>query len=130
MSRKLNDNQVMAIHLIASGQKSCEIAKQLNIRPETLSRWKQNPQFKKAVNDTTEIILKEILENYKHIIILSQKVIEDLLLDEEINLINKTNVALKFLNLMKGKDDINEKSRWRLSRYQNDKLLNFDEDSF
>ena len=26
---------------------------------------------------------------------------------------------------MKGKDDINEKSRWRLSRYQNDKLLNF-----
>ena len=38
MSLKLNENQLIAVYLIASGQKPCEVAKQLNIRQETLSR--------------------------------------------------------------------------------------------
>ena len=60
MSTKLNENQLIAVHLIASGVKSSIIANQLNIREKTLSRWKQNNEFKDAVEDAMEDILKEI----------------------------------------------------------------------
>ncbi len=73
MSTKLNENQLIAVHLLASGYKSCEVAKKLNIRQETLSRWRQVAQFENAVNNTTEIILNEIIDTHKNIMILSQK---------------------------------------------------------
>ena len=75
MSIKLKESQLLAAHLIASGVKSSEILNQLNIRPETLCRWKQEPEFIKVVNDTTEIILNEIIDTHKNILILSQKII-------------------------------------------------------
>ena len=49
MSIKLKESQLLAAHLIASGVKSSEILNQLNIRPETLSRWKEEPEFIKVV---------------------------------------------------------------------------------
>ena len=76
MSIKLNENQLIAIHLLASGHKSCEVAKQLNIRQETLSRWKQIDEFKEALEDATEAVLREIDETHKNLLISSQNVIE------------------------------------------------------
>ena len=38
MSTKLNENQLIAVHLLASGYKSCEVAKKLNIRQETFGK--------------------------------------------------------------------------------------------
>ena len=54
MSKKLNENQLIAVHLIASGVKASAIANQLNIREETLSRWKKIDEFKEALDDATE----------------------------------------------------------------------------
>ena len=51
---KLNENQLIAIHLIASGVKASVISKQLGIREETLSRWRQNDTFSEAVKNATE----------------------------------------------------------------------------
>ena len=68
MSIKLKESQLLAAHLIASGVKSSEILNQLNIRPETLCCWKQEPEFIKVVNDTTEIILNEISQEFKILI--------------------------------------------------------------
>ena len=53
MSTKLNENQLIAIHLLASGVKASIIAKQIGIREETLSRWRQIAKFKKALDDAT-----------------------------------------------------------------------------
>ena len=61
MSIKLIENQLIAVHLIASGVKASNISKQIGIREETLSRWRQEDIFKEALEDTTEIILKEIV---------------------------------------------------------------------
>jgi hypothetical protein len=122
MSIKLKESQLLAAHLIASGIKSSEILNQLNIRPETLCRWKQEPEFIKVVNDTTEIILNEIIDTHKNILILSQKIILDTLQDESLDLVRKANVALRFVGLMKGKDDLSDKSNKRLSDYKFDKL--------
>ena len=122
MSIKLKESQLLAAHLIASGVKSSEILNQLNIRPETLCRWKQEPEFMKVVNDTTEIILNEIIDTHKNILILSQKIILDTLQDESLDIVRKANIALRFIGLMKGKDDLSDKSNKRLSDYKFDRF--------
>ncbi len=117
MSTKLNENQLIAIHLIASGVKASLISKQLGIREETLSRWRQNATFSEAVKNATERVLTEVLETHKNLIIMSQNTIADALNDEELDLLKKANLALRFLSLMKGKDDIEKKSSDNLTQY-------------
>ena len=117
MSTKLNENQLIAIHLIASGVKASLIAKQLGIREETLSRWRQNDKFNEAVENATERILTEIVDTHKNLLITSQKIIADALKNEELDVFKKANLALRFLSLMKGKDDIEKKSSDNLTQY-------------
>ena len=117
MSTKLNENQLIAIHLIASGVKASLIAKQLGIREETLSRWRQNDTFSEEVKNATERILTEIVDTHKNLLITSQKIIADALNDEEIDLFKKANLAIRFLSLIKGKEDIEKKSSDNLNQY-------------
>ena len=117
MSTKLNENQLIAIHLIASGVKASLIAKQLGIREETLSRWRQNDTFSEAVKNATERVLNEIVDTHKNLLITSQKIIADALNDEELDSFKKANLAIRFLSLMKGKEDIEKKSTDNLIQY-------------
>ena len=117
MSTKLNEKQLIAVHLIASGVKASLIAKQLGIRDETLSRWRQNDKFNKAVEDATEVILTEIVDTNKNLLITSQNIISDALNSEELELFKKANIALRYLSLMKGKDDIGQKSSDNLYKH-------------
>ena len=109
MSTKLNENQLIAIHLLASGVKASVVAKELGIREETLSRWRQIDEFQKSLDNTTEVILREIVETHKNLLISSQSIIYDALHNEELDIFKKANLALRFLSLMKGKDDIFQK---------------------
>ena len=117
MSTKLNENQLIAVHLLASGEKASVIAKQLGIREETLSRWRQIDEFTKALKDSTEIILREIDETHKNLLIRSQNVINDALSNEELDLFKKANLALKYLSLLRGKEDITQKSSYNLFKH-------------
>ena len=117
MSTKFNENQLIAIHLIASGIKASVIANQLNIREETLSRWRQIDEFNEAVEDAIAVILREIDETHKNLLICSQNVINEALNDKELDIFKKANLALKYLNMIKGKDDIMQKSSDNLFRY-------------
>ncbi len=117
MSTKLNENQLIAIHLIATGVKASLISKQLGIREETLSRWRQNDTFREATRNTTERVLTEIVDMHKNLLITSQNIIADALNDEELDLFKKANLAIRFLSLMKGKDDIEKKSSDTLIQY-------------
>ena len=121
MSRKLNENQLIAVHLIASGVKASNISKQIGIREETLSRWRQEDIFKEALEDTTEIILKEIVETHKNILIKCQSIIVDTLNDENLDILKKANIALRYLSLMRGKSDISQKSTETLKEHLDDK---------
>ena len=114
MSTKLNENQLIAAHLIASGVKASVIANQLSIREETLSRWRQIDEFKEALDDATEAVLREIDETHKNLLISSQKVINEALSNEELDLFKKANLALRYLSLIKGKEDITQKSSHNL----------------
>ena len=104
-------------HLIATGVKASLISKQLGIREETLSRWRQNDKFNEAVKNATERILTEIVDTHKNLLITSQKIIADALNDEEIDLFKKANLAIRFLSLIKGKEDIEKKSSDNLNQY-------------
>tara|TARA_A100001234_G_scaffold65702_1_gene57334 strand:+ start:267 stop:650 length:384 start_codon:yes stop_codon:yes gene_type:complete len=117
MSTKLNENQLIAIHLIASGVKASLISKQLGIREETLSRWRQNDTFSEAVKNATERVLNEIVDTHKNLLITSQNIIADALKNEGLDLFKKANLALRFLSLMKGKEDIEKKSSNNLIQY-------------
>ena len=117
MSTKLNEKQLIAVHLIASGVKASLIAKQLGIREETLSRWRQIDEFKEALEDATEAVLREIDETHKNLLISSQNVINEALNNEELDLFKKANLALRYLSLIKGKDDITQKSSHNLFKY-------------
>ena len=123
MSTKLNESQLIAIHLIASGVRASIIADQLSIREETLSRWRQNNKFNNAIKDATEAILREIVDTHKNLLITSQNIIIETLNNEELDLFKKANIALRYLNLMKGKDDISKKSSNNLNIYLNNKNL-------
>ena len=117
MSTKLNETQLIAVHLLASGVKASLISKQLGFREETLSRWRQNDKFNEALQDATEVILTEIVETHKNLLISSQNIIADALNNEELDLFKKANLALRYLSLIKGKDDIMQKSSDNLFRY-------------
>ena len=117
MSKKLNENQLIAVHLLASGVKASIIAKELGIREETLSRWRQIDEFKEALEDATETVLREIDETHKNLLISSQKAINEALANEELDLYKKANLALRYLSLIKGKDDITQKSAHNLFKH-------------
>ena len=117
MSTKLNENQLIAVHLIASGVKASIIANHLKIREETLSRWRQIDDFKEAIDDAVEDILREIDETHKNLLISSQNVINEALNNKELDLFKKANLALRYMSLIKGKDDITQKSSHNLFKY-------------
>ena len=125
MSIKLNENQLIAIQLLATGVKASIIAKQLGIREETLSRWRQIDEFNEAVEDAIEFILKEIVETHKNILIKCQSIIVDTLNDENLDILKKANIALRYLSLMRGKGDISQKSSETLKEHLDDKEFKF-----
>lgn len=51
MSLKLKDNQIQAARLLASGVKSIDVAKQLGVTPETVSRWRRSIEFQAQINE-------------------------------------------------------------------------------
>jgi len=117
MSKKLNENQLIAVHLLASGVKASIIANHLGIREETLSRWRQIDEFKETLEEATEVVLREIDETHKNLLIRSQAVINEALNNKELDLFKKANLALRYLSLIKGKDDITQKSSHNLFKY-------------
>ena len=117
MSKKLNENQIIVCHLLASGVKAKVIAKKLRIREETLSRWRQTDEFKGALEFATRMILKEIVETHKNLLISSQNIILDALSNNDLDIFKKASLALRYLSLIKGKDDIAEKSENKLFKY-------------
>ena len=106
----LNNNQQIAVQLVAQGKTGKFISEYLNVAEETISRWKQINEFKEALDDATEVVLRQIDETHKNLLISSQNVINEALNSKELDLFKKANLALRYLSLIKGKDDITQKS--------------------
>ena len=125
MSIKLNESQVMACNLLATGMKTTEILNQLKIRPETLSRWKQNEEFIRQLKKTQEKILETIINTQKHILILSQDILINALKNDKIDEFKKATIALRYIALMRGKNNVEDKYTKQLSDLNFENSLGF-----
>ena len=95
MSKNLNENQLLAVQLVAQGRSGREIAKQLSVTEETISRWKKQPIFIASVNEILGQLSEGIQQKMRNLIFQALEILETELSDKENK--NKANIALKLL---------------------------------
>ena len=98
MSTKLNENQLLAVQLVASVLSGKEISKKLNIQPETLSRWKYEPEFMAGVNSIIVDAQEATQAKLGQLTTQALKTIEDALNDESVPTHIRLNAAFKVLD--------------------------------
>ena len=99
MSTKLKENQLLATPLVAQGVSGKEIAKQLWVAEETVSRWRQLPEFQARVNSILMECREDTQQQLRHIIGLSLTIIQEEL--QNTNSSTRVSLALKLVNSMK-----------------------------
>jgi len=99
MSNKLKENQLLAIPLVAQGVSGREIAKQLTVTEETVSRWKQLPEFQARVNSILMECREDTQQQLRHVISLSLTIIQEEL--QNTNSSTRISLALKLVHSMK-----------------------------
>ena len=95
MSKNLNENQLLAVQLVVQGRSGREIAKQLSVTEETISRWKKQPIFIASVNEILCQLREGIQQKMRNLIFQALEILETELSDKENK--NKANIALKLL---------------------------------
>ena len=97
MSINLKENQFIAAELLSVGISSAVVSEKLGIRPETLSRWRQNQEFNEQialkVTKNCSLIEKQFLK----LLYLSLNTLENVLSDNQIKPIAKANIAMKYI---------------------------------
>ena len=102
MSKKLKENQIIAAKLISFGFSSRSVSKWINVREETISRWKTQKPFQEAVQIEQSDILDYIEEKHFQLFMKSLNVIQKALEDEDISLKDKAMISTRYLSLSSG----------------------------
>jgi hypothetical protein len=84
MTTKLNENQLLAVQLVASRMSGQLIAKELSVRPETVSRWKNDSEFIAGVHTIIVDAQEASQAKLSEMSALALKIIEDALNDESV----------------------------------------------
>ena len=107
MSKNLNENQLLAVHLVAQGRSGKEIAQELSVTEETVSRWKKQPAFIALVNDLLGQLRDTTQQKMRNLVLLALEILEKELFNEGNK--NRVNIALKVLNNYKFSTLIDQK---------------------
>ncbi len=107
MSKNLNENQLLAVQLVAQGKSGKEIAKELSVTEETISRWKKQPAFIALVNDLLGQLRDTTQQKMRNLVLLALEILEKELFNEDTK--NRVNIALKVLNNYKFSTLIDQK---------------------
>ena len=97
MSNNLKENQVLAAKLIASGLSVRTISKELNIREETICRWKKNNEFMDHIKKYQEKFISNIEREHFSIIQKAMFNINKALDDENSSIKDKAELSIKYL---------------------------------
>ena len=78
-----------------------------------------NIDFNLVTKITNKIIQGDysVVETHKNLLISSQNIIYDALNNEDLDIFKKANLALRYLSLIKGKEDITQKSSHNLFKH-------------
>ena len=107
MSIKLNENQLLAVQLVAQGRSGKEIAQELSVTEETISRWKKQPAFIALVNELLGQLRDTTQQKMRNLVLLALEILEKELFNEDNK--NRVNIALKVLNNYKFSTLIDQK---------------------
>ena len=99
MSKNLNENQLLAIPLVAQGVSGKDIANKLNVAKETISRWRKLPEFQAEVNALLKECRDETQHKLRSLVNTALEVVKDEL--ENKNSDQRITIALKLLQNMK-----------------------------
>ena len=82
MSKNLNENQLLAVQLVAQGKSGKEIAKELSVTEETISRWKKQPAFIALVNEILGQLRDTTQQKMRNLVLLALEILEKELFNE------------------------------------------------
>ena len=102
----LNNNQLIAVQLVAQGKTGKFISEHLNVAEETISRWRRKPEFIASVNVILNQLRDSTQQKMRNILHLSLEVLERELMNE--NSTKNINLALKIIQNCKLKNLIEE----------------------
>ena len=103
----LNNNQLIAVQLVAQGKTGKFISEHLNVAQETISRWRKQPEFTASVNVILYQLRDSTQQKMRNILFLSLEILEKELIKENSSL--KINLVLKIVQNCKVSSLINEK---------------------
>ena len=106
MSTKLKEKQLLAIPLVAQGVSGREIAKQLTVTEETVSRWKQVPEFQAGVNAILLECREIAKQRLRNLLTNSLDLLEEEMNNPESR--HRVNIALKMLQLVRINELVHE----------------------
>ena len=102
MSKKLKENQIIAAKLISFGFSSRSVSKWINVREETISRWKAQKVFLEEIQNQQSDILDFIKEKHFQLFIKSLSIIQKALESDDISLKDKAMISTRYLSLSSG----------------------------
>ena len=91
----LNNNQLIAVQLVAQGKTGKFISEHLNVAEETISRWRKKPEFIASVNVMLNQLRDPTQQKMRNILFLSLEILEKELMKENSSL--NINLALKIV---------------------------------
>ena len=100
----LNNNQLIAVQLVAQGKTGKFISEHLNVAEETISRWRKKPEFIASVNVMLNQLRDTTQQKMRNILHLSLEILERELMKENstinVNLALKITQNYKIINLI------------------------------
>ena len=102
MSKKLKENQIIAAKLISFGFSSRSVSKWINVREETISRWKAQKAFLEEIQNQQSDILDFIKEKHFQLFMKSLSIIQKALENDDISLKDKAMISTRYLSLSSG----------------------------
>ena len=102
MSKKLKENQIIAAKLISFGFSSRSVSKWINVREETISRWKAQKVFLEEIENQQSDILDFIKEKHFQLFMKSLSIIQKALERDDISLKDKAMISTRYLSLSSG----------------------------
>ena len=108
MSSNLNERQQLAVVLLCSGLSATEVAKELKVRKETISRWKNDCNFKEELRSWRLAFFDRLIKRQFALFSEAQQQIEAAFQDSALTSYQKASIALRFISLFSGNMNVNK----------------------
>ena len=108
MSSNLNERQQLAVVLLCSGLSATEVAKELKVRKETISRWKNDHEFNEELRSWRLAFFDRLIKRQFALFSEAQHQIEAAFQDSALTSYEKANIALRFISIFSGNMNVNK----------------------